>query len=317
MKKAKHKQSSEKKQETVHANKSNKSTCCGRSSWMIASIVLAVLLIASIIMLFVGNTGSMNTLSEDAAEEKAAEFVEVISNPEIPLTVQSVEKVDNLYEITAESQGQIQVFFMSLDGEYLFPSAFTLDELVELIGNQQPSAPSQPAGEVEVNLEGANTLGSGDLVMVEYASATCGFCKRYADETFPLIEAEYIDDGDLTYVYKHYTRSNTDVVAANAMECAGEQDAFFTYKDLVYANPQLLSQEESFVTWAETLELDVDEFSTCFDERRYTEKIAADTAEGRSNGVTGTPGFLIDSELIAGAQPFASFKAVIDAQLEN
>ena len=37
--------------------------------------------------------------------------------------------------------------------------------------------------------------------------------------------------------------------------------------------------------------------------------------EGQSNGITGTPGFLINGQVLSGAQPFSAFQAAIEAQL--
>jgi protein-disulfide isomerase len=38
---------------------------------------------------------------------------------------------------------------------------------------------------------------------------------------------------------------------------------------------------------------------------------------GVDNGIRGTPGFLINGELLSGAQPFSAFKTIIDAALEE
>ena len=52
------------------------------------------------------------------------------------------------------------------------------------------------------------------------------------------------------------------------------------------------------------------------------EEIQKDLNEGRTYGVTGTPGFFIGNEKIGfvelkGAQPFESFKKIINSQLDN
>jgi protein-disulfide isomerase len=39
---------------------------------------------------------------------------------------------------------------------------------------------------------------------------------------------------------------------------------------------------------------------------------SATLADGRRYGVTGTPAFFINGQLISGAQPFAAFKAQLD-----
>ncbi len=46
-------------------------------------------------------------------------------------------------------------------------------------------------------------------------------------------------------------------------------------------------------------------------------QLAADQADMRKFGVRGTPGFFINGRFLGGAQPIASFKAVIDEELKK
>jgi protein-disulfide isomerase len=48
----------------------------------------------------------------------------------------------------------------------------------------------------------------------------------------------------------------------------------------------------------------------------YDAAMQADEAEGASLGIQGTPGFVVGTTLIAGAEPLATFTAAIDAQLK-
>jgi protein-disulfide isomerase len=157
---------------------------------------------------------------------------------------------------------------------------------------------------------------SAPVKMIEYSSVTCPFCKKYKlDElTFKNIKSEYIYTGKVLYEYKHFTRNQTDVLAANAAECAGEQNQFFEYLDLLYTNQTSLQNLE-FEKYAEQLNLNLDEFNTCYQEQRYNDKIENDKQEAIKNGITGTPGFLINGEKVSGAQPFEIFKNVIDSKL--
>ena len=45
------------------------------------------------------------------------------------------------------------------------------------------------------------------------------------------------------------------------------------------------------------------------------DEVAKDMQDGQSAGISGTPGFIINGQLLSGAQPFAAFKQVIDAEL--
>ena len=56
-------------------------------------------------------------------------------------------------------------------------------------------------------------------------------------------------------------------------------------------------------------------FNECYDGKKTLDLVKADMADGSGVGVTGTPAFLINGRKIVGAQPFESFKAVIDEEL--
>jgi len=317
LKKTKHKQSSK-----IEEVKKESHKCCGSSSWMIISLILGVLLIVVLILGLIGvialdGSARAGVLSQSQAEGKANEYIGLLSNSEMPLSVISVNKENGMFVIEIGVLGQTEFWFMSPDGAFLFPQAFSIEDIKNIVGGRQPGAPQAPQTQVSVNLEGAHSIGSGDVLMVEYSSASCPFCARYHSDTFPSIKSEFIDSGKITYVYKHFIRNDVDLLAANAMECAGEQGKFFEYMDLVYVNQNLLGQTASYITWAEQLALDVASFSTCFEEGRYSAKASANTQEGQLNGITGTPGFLINNRLIAGAQPFANFKSAIEAELAN
>lgn len=160
------------------------------------------------------------------------------------------------------------------------------------------------------------TLGEKEapVKIIEYSSFTCPFCKRYKidDKTFENIKTEYIDTGKVVYEYRHFTRNQTDVLAANAAECAREQDKFYEYINILYQEQTNL-QEQNFENYAKDLKLDTSQFNSCFSEKRYNDKIEKDKQEAIANGITGTPGFLINETKVSGAQPFSVFKNVIDS----
>lgn len=170
----------------------------------------------------------------------------------------------------------------------------------------------------EPDLEDAHVQGDEDseVTFVEYSSLTCPFCNRHHEQTHPKIKEEYIEDGEILYAYKHFARNDMDVLAGNAAECAGEQGKFFEYVDKAFNNQDNMSQD-ALVKWAEELDLDMDKWNKCHEERRYTDKVISDTNEGQSLGVKGTPGFIVNGEFISGAQPFSVFKNAINSGLEE
>jgi protein-disulfide isomerase len=175
--------------------------------------------------------------------------------------------------------------------------------------------------DVQVDLEGWPSMGSesAPVVMVEYSDFACPFCKRFADETKPLIKRDYIDTGKVRFVYKDFIRVGGDR-AAEAAHCASEQDKFWEYHSLLYARQVQdranWSSSEVHRGYAIELGLNADALVKCFESRKYQEKVAKSTQEAVQNGGTGTPYFLINNTPLVGAQPFAAFKALIDEELK-
>ena len=75
--------------------------------------------------------------------------------------------------------------------------------------------------------------------IVEFTDYQCPFCQQYATETFPTIFTEMIENGRAFYAIKDLPLDNLHpeaIVAATAVRCAGEQDAYKEMHDTVFAN---------------------------------------------------------------------------------
>ncbi len=102
--------------------------------------------------------------------------------------------------------------------------------------------------------------------------------------------------------------------AAEATECADDQGKFWEYHDLVFANQNAIDVD-SLKGYAAELGLDTGTFDECLDEGKHSSEVGNDLEDGRASGVTGTPAFIINGQLVSGAQPFTVFQQVIDAAL--
>jgi len=173
-------------------------------------------------------------------------------------------------------------------------------------------------GPAEIPRQGT-TLGSPDapLTIVEYSEFLCPFCARAALNTLPQIKEEYIAAGKVKLVFKHFiVHGQEAVLAAGAAECAGEQNAFWEYHDILFLNTGSVDfSVENLEQFAEELELDSDSFNTCLDSERYMDKLAADVDEARRRGVSGTPTFFVGQTQVVGAKPYSEFKTAIEDEL--
>jgi protein-disulfide isomerase len=172
---------------------------------------------------------------------------------------------------------------------------------------------------------GANTAA---LTLIEFSDYQCPFCGQYARETIPQLDKEYIQTGKIKYVVMDLPLESMHKMAFKAAEaagCAEEQGKFWEMYNRLFTNQQILDQWKNH---AEAIGLDVDRFTQCMDSGKRAVQIRTDMAEAQKAGINGTPAFFLaytdtNSTTIktvaklAGAQPYASFKAAIDKLLSD
>ena len=121
-------------------------------------------------------------------------------------------------------------------------------------------------------------------------------------------------------VYFHFAfLGDESVWAAEAAECAGEQDAFWDYYDYLFSHQNGENQGafsiDNLKIFASALELDTDAFNECLDSGRYAVMVQNMTDIARQLGVQSTPTFVINGQGVVGAKDFSEFAAIIDSFL--
>tara|TARA_B100000315_G_C14594679_1_gene598082 strand:- start:8890 stop:9654 length:765 start_codon:yes stop_codon:yes gene_type:complete len=155
------------------------------------------------------------------------------------------------------------------------------------------------------------------VTIIEFSDFQCTFCSVFYSQTLPQIEEEYVNTGKVKFVYKHFPLDNIHpqaTPAALASECAQEQGKFWEFHNTIFENQQSLS-DASYKQWAVDLSLDTEKFNDCYDTQKYLSDVRDDLQKGSAAGIRGTPGFLLNGQLISGAKPFAVFEQAIEAEL--
>jgi len=182
----------------------------------------------------------------------------------------------------------------------------------------EPDPPDEgPIRLEDVSIDDDPTLGPEDapVVIVEFSDYECPYCSRFRQETLDQIIDTFGDDVLLVYRDFPLTQIHPHAQeAAEASECADDQDAFWAYHDLLFANQAALDTD-SLISYAEELDLDVGLFTDCLESGKHTDEVVADLNDGRAYGVTGTPSFFINGVPLVGAQPFVSFENLINQEL--
>lgn len=168
----------------------------------------------------------------------------------------------------------------------------------------------------EVAADGFPSIGPEDapITIVEFSDYQCPFCRRWHEQVFqPLLNAY---PGKIRLVYRHFplTSIHPDAFpAAEAVMCAGEQNAYWQFHEKLFSSNALGS--DVYAQYAQELGLDMERFNSCITEGRFREAVQADLDFAMNLGVRSTPTFFINGLAIVGAQPLDIFKQVIDKEL--
>lgn len=191
---------------------------------------------------------------------------------------------------------------------------------------QTESSPTQPAAASSGNedlmtavvAQTRHFLGSPDapVTMIELSDFKCPYCRRFATDTAHQIIDTYVTSGQVRVGYLHMAFLSPDSkLAAEATECAADQDAFWEFHDLIFDRGDASLTSDVLNSYAVELNLDATAFNECLDSGKYESTVAADLEFARSIGAQSTPSFIINGKPMIGAQPFSAFQQVIESEL--
>jgi protein-disulfide isomerase len=208
-------------------------------------------------------------------------------------------------------------------GESLGQLAAAIGELEVAGAGAAPAAEARkprmpdPEKRYEVALGDAPVRGAADaaVTIVEWSDFQCPYCARVAP-TVEQIRKVYGDQVSIAFKHLPLPFHEKAQDAHQASEAARLQGKFWEMHDKIFAEQRAMSPEK-YVEYAGEIGLDLDRFKKDVDSEQVKQRIKDDMAQASTLGVTGTPGFFINGRFLAGAQPFANFKRVIDEELEK
>jgi protein-disulfide isomerase len=177
-------------------------------------------------------------------------------------------------------------------------------------------------------------LGSPDapVTIIEYASMTCSHCAAFATTVLPELEQEYIDSGQVRFVFREFPLDGVARVASALARCQ-TGDNYFAFIDLIFENQQNwlnglfagggqdLTQEkveESLIEYARISGLGREQAIACMRDTENLAEVDANWEEAQNRyNIHSTPGFVVNGTTHSGALPFDSFKEIIDPLLEG
>ncbi|HID86805.1 MAG TPA: hypothetical protein EYP55_05425, partial [Anaerolineae bacterium] len=151
---------------------------------------------------------------------------------------------------------------------------------------------------------GDATHGSAEaeIVLVEFVDLQSSENRQHFLDVWPELEETYVEPGKVRLIIKHFPAADHAPAfkAAEAAECAGQQEAFWAMYDLLFRRQEEWSQAkdvpDTLKGYAAELGLDADDFGTCLDEGQTEEKVKQDFTIGQQNQFPPAPQFFIIAE---------------------
>ncbi|MCA9899574.1 MAG: DsbA family protein [Ardenticatenaceae bacterium] len=174
------------------------------------------------------------------------------------------------------------------------------------------------------NPENCIVVGNEDaeVTVVEVSDYGCSHCRDFNLETSPLLEAQYVDSDKVKWVVLPFalqgqTGTFPTMPSAVAAMCANQQGAFADFHQSLFElqGTQFFNTEDGFMQVAAALEMDTNAFGSCLANNSYADTVIENITMAQQAGVSSTPSFFIDGELLPGNQPISIFQQRLDALL--
>jgi len=155
-----------------------------------------------------------------------------------------------------------------------------------------------------------------DVTLEVYEDFSCPHCRSYNLQDLPAVAERYLEPGLIRYEHRDFPfLDDQSWQAANAAREAYREhgdEAFWEYKSQLFVrqNDVGTGAPEIFGDIASNLDLDSETIQAAAEERRHDDILSGDKNRGEEYGVSGTPSFVLDGELVEG-----NLFAEIDAAL--
>ncbi len=157
------------------------------------------------------------------------------------------------------------------------------------------------------------------ITIVEFSDFACPFCQKSA-EVIKNIVTE--NRNEIKFIFRDYPLHENSIDLALAARCSGEQNKFWPMHDKLFAEQDNLTvTDEELKTrlsaLAQNLGLNIEQFNSCLDDKKYLNSIRADFEDGENLQIEGTPTWFINNYRITGHITEDQFEELIEGLLQQ
>jgi protein-disulfide isomerase len=151
---------------------------------------------------------------------------------------------------------------------------------------------------------GDESLGAADapVVIVEYASMTCPHCAHFHETTFPELKKRYIDTGKVRFIFREFPLDPLAAAGSMLARCAGKDKYFPMLETLFAQQKEWVVQKplEPLLGIAKQAGFTQQSFDQCLANQQLLDGIEQSRARGTKLGVSSTPTFFINGNIVRG-----------------
>lgn len=191
------------------------------------------------------------------------------------------------------------------------------------LNQSDPAEPSNSIDSIALLREGSHMTRTKEarVQIVEFGDYQCPACGAVHPAIKQLL-TDYKDNANVNFVFRNFPlpMHRNALIAAEAAEASGAQGKFWEMHDKLYENQNEWAEKsdslELFINYAQSLGLNIEKFKADIQNHNFVNVIKADTNDGQSLGIPGTPTFFINGEQLSNIPNLQEFKNKIEATLK-
>ena len=170
---------------------------------------------------------------------------------------------------------------------------------------------------------GDRAMGDPDapVTVIEYASLTCPYCRRFHADVFPRFKRKYIDTGKVHFIYREFPIGRSAGTAAVAARCVPETALLRGQLEIcsrtsasgcrkTCGRTRSIKLCKSSISNARTL-------TAVIENHTIVEGLKQVKARGRDLGVSATPTIFVNTEMRRGGVSYEDLVKLIDTSQRN
>ena len=158
------------------------------------------------------------------------------------------------------------------------------------------------------------------VVVIEFASMTCGHCANFHKNVWPEFKKKYVDTGKVRFIFREFPLDNLAAAASMLARCAGGDKTFPLIEALFEKQEEWAFAKGNPVPKLFELAKQAGFTQEAFDKCLTDQKLLDNITNGRTRasevyGVSSTPTFFINGKRLMSAPTIASFDKMIEPLL--